>query len=591
MQNTKYYNKLNHKLDLIKKQYGGTIENLAPEVQYLISCQLNSCKDIITFANTNKKTMDSIKQNIENIVVYFQMTDRDNRLVWNEYENTRNADTNYINFVRICKRLELVRLGINVSLVRRDINLTNDKIKNIRRLCRLGLDSNEIIHGLNNFPEDKYFSNMLFLMEIYNIHTPQHLRMIASRSDFVIEFINRALNVYRITRDDAIQIVVNFNNVGIYIADKFLNSGISADSTYNIVFNRFMNITTQEELIAQTPLVIKIISYKRRGFEDRLLSSLVNILNTEEKEEHFIRLISQQIPGTNIRLSQNIASDIIEYELSEIIIETIYNLIRNGIDQDYAYLMGSNYDRETIDYFFELVRTFRFSAKYAYMSIEIFNNDGQRINNIINYHELNGFSIEEAFTIERQFTPEMKQLIVQLIASNYPTNIIYGIMTNGDYNIDDDIDSDWMNIDIGQITENIAHINELRGPAFGFSLEQAYYMMHTPIENITLLRQHFNVENSYEAREFELDDIQLMIQLKAQHNFSEYYSLLALSNLNNEQINVMIELKNNNIEDEYCYRVAEMDNYTEEYKDMFLRTARERGSQHAFEFIEMLARD
>jgi hypothetical protein len=222
------------------------------------------------------------------------------------------------------------------------------------------------------------------------------------------------------------------------------------------------------------------------------------------------------------------------------------------------------------------------------MSIDLFNEERERIENIKNYNRINGFTIAQAFTIERHFTQEMKEFIIELITANYPPDIIYGIMTDGYNNVDTEIDSEWENEDIEQITANIERINQLIGEEFGFNTLQAFQLMHTPIENIILLRENFNVENSFNSRMFSMQNIQLMIRLKTEFNFSEEYAVIALSNLNQNQIDIMIELKQNNIEDEYCYRVVTMENYNEFNKNLFISISRSSGAANAFEFIQGL---
>jgi hypothetical protein len=386
----------------------------------------------------------------------------------------------------------------------------------------------------------------------------------------------------------------NFNDFGISIANRFLSGHIEADAVFNIITERFGDITSPAQGLEQGPLINKIILYKRMGFEDKLLLSLALLLDTQEKENRFRTIISMPIPGTTIRVSQNVAFNIIDRESSNRTVKIIHNLIINGVglevvdDQEYAFHIATDFTTEQIQYFFELVRRFGFTNTYAYMSIVLFNEDRERINNIINNNSINGFTIAQAFTIERQFTQEMKEFVTELITANYPGDIIYGIMTDGKNNVDDELDSEWQNEEIEQITTNIERINQLIGEEFGFNSIQAFHLMHTPIENIILLREHFNVENSFNSRMFSIQDIQLMIRLTTEFNFSEEYAVIALSNLTQNQIDIMIELKQNNIEDEYCYRVVTMENYNEFNKNLFINMSRSSGSANAFEFIQDL---
>ncbi len=588
MQHAKYYHKLNQRLNQRLNQYGGVLEELPIEIRNLITCNLNSCKDIILFAGTNKKTYDAVKKNIKYIVRYFKVTDPANRELWNEFIDTGDFDQNYINFIQICKRLELVRSGMNISNLNRDIDLTTEKLKIIKRLRVLGLNNDNIIDALNNFQDDNILLNIIFLIERYRIRNINDLIMIAPRSVFALGFINLALNHYRISLLSIIGFIRSFNDNGIHIAMTLLDAGINVTITYNIIFNRFRNITTEQQFLENIPLIDKILSYKQMGFNDFLLLELLNSLNTPDKELRFIQLINEIIPGTNVRLSQNIALDIIRYRLSNIKLKTLKNLIINEVEQKYAYYIADEFTIEQIQYFFELKRIFNFNDQYAYMSIVVFNQERERINTIINYNRNNGFTIAQAFTIERQFTQEMKELIVLLITANYPGDIIYSILTDGNNDVDKEIDSDWENIPMEQINTNIEHINQLTGEEFGFNSLQAFQLMHTPIENITLLRQNFNVENSFNSRDLDLEDIQLMVRLKTELNFSEEYAVMALSNLTQHQIDIMIELKSNNIEDEYCYRMVTLENYNEEIKEIFLSRAREYDSAFAFEFIQGL---
>jgi hypothetical protein len=618
MQQSKYYHKFNQRLNQRLNQYGGVLQDLPIEIFNLITCQLNSCKDIILFAGTNKKTMDVIKTHIHNIVLYFKIIDTPNTIIWNEYVNTTNIETNYNNFVQLCKRIELIRLGLDIILIdndthtiliNRDVDLTNNKIKIVKKLLALRLHNSLIIHALNNFNEQQLIT-LIFLKEKCNIGEDATLASLAIASREHIVFISKGIIEYKLNIANVLLCVIGFNKISVNIATILLINGINLMTIHNIISSEYFNNITDAIYQQNKHILQKIINLKKNGIEDSLLLEAAITIDTDLKYKQFMSLITKKIGNTEYITNQKVALLIIRNNLSRETLTDILKLIILGVNQDYAYLVITQFSELPKRNLFLHLRTINFEDEYAYLTIANMSSQ-EDINQIINYKSI-GFTTAQAYTIKQRCDITKIEKIFVLIGEGYTPNMIYSIFTDGTMAVDTNLVQTEV-VSIDRINNIIDSINLIR--ALEFNLEQAFdiYESDTNVETITLVRQHFNVDYSYRSRVFNRDEIDRMIELKVNHNFTEEYAYSALANLDDDkivrmielvdnnfsqeyayiasynledgEIDIMIQLKTHNIEDEMCYNIVTMDNYNNELKDEFIINAATMGAQLAYELM------
>ncbi len=601
MQNSKYYYKLTQKLNMIKNQYGGVLGKLPDEIQGLIACQFTNYKDLIKFAELSKKTMNAIKNNMYNIILYFKALDPDNILVWNEYVHDPNSDdNNYASFIKICKRLELVRLGLNIATINRDVELTNEKLRILKELHSLGLHQLALEYIINNFTEDQ-FKRLLYLRKEYNNYNEQNNLILIAQSNIAFDFFNTAISQFNINLSFAVEFVRNLSDICLQLSILLLSDGINARVVYDILIQEGGQ-NNEEQMELKRPFLMKIREYKSQGIKDAYLYQLAQILDTPEKEAKFFRLLNKVLDGDK-RISQRVALMILLNDTSDQLIFKIEKLIESGIEQEYVVDIAFILSHPQLKTFFILKNKYSFDDKYALLIARLFERD--RIDNIFRYITM-GFTIPQAFTIERHFNQERKDLIRQLLKQQYPANIIYTILTGAANNVDNE------DVPIEIANNMIANINIYRGQ--GFTFEQAYKLLDYPRENILLLRQRYNTEIAFDAKAFNLDKIHRMISLTSaegftddaafraaesltseqidtminlinEHGASEYYAHEIAANFNLEQIEIFIEFKRLKLDNEQSYNLANHDNIDRSHISKFIAIAKRSGNEEAYRYV------